>query len=229
MEMRLREFQLIEINRSIIERYSHRAHADDLQHRKEESVEYLKLEHLKYESLKAVKKVEKKLQIRPYFLKSKTIREDVGREAYIKSEYSDRWETYKNTNRVNLSKFLKDMLPYVNKNAIKRLKHGRYFRSIVDGMMNNDALLDLAGTPNAYAVVNPRKTRDFFTEDIVKDLGKKFEKKELVDMTKDEEWIAEILEEDQNNDSKTYTNRRYRGRIDPIDFKSRFYYCQSSF
>ncbi len=228
MDIRLREFQLIEINRSVIERYSREERVDDFQQRRDKHADYLKLEHLKYESLKDVKKVEEKLQIDPYFLKSKTIREEVGREAYIKCEYSDRWDTYQNTNRVNLSKFLKDMLPYVDKASIKRLKHGRYFRNIVDGLMNNRALLDLASTPNSYAVVNPRKTQDFFTEDVVKDLGKRFEKEKLVDMTKNEEWVAEVLDEKDSGSAKIHTRRQYRGRADPIDFKSRFYYSQSS-
>lgn len=229
MEIKLREFQLIEINQSIIERYCQGRRVDDFQHRREKNTADLKLNHLKYGSLKDVKRVEEKLQIRPFFLKSKTIREDVGREVYIKKEYVDRWDTYKNTNRINLSKFLKDMLPYVNKKVIKRLKHGRYFRNIVDGMMNNHALLDLASTPNSYAVVNPQKTQEFFTEDVIKDLDKKFEKKKLADMTKDEEWVRDILDEEDPENSRASTGRKYRGRKDSIDFRSRFYYSQNRF
>ncbi len=212
MEMKIRESQLIEINQSVIRRYSKKKPVSSFSHRIEEHTDHLKLKHLKDESLEDVKKVDKKLQIRPFFLKSKTIRDEVGKEAFIKKEYSDRWNTYKNTNRVNLSKFLKDMLPYVDKATIKRLKHGKYFRNIVDGLMNNDSLLDLAGTPNAYAVLNPRKTQDFYTEDIIKDLNKKFEKEKIIDMTKDEELVKDVLGEPKSSQSKFGVNRSRRKR-----------------
>lgn len=206
--MNIRELQLIEINRSIIQKYSKTRSIDDFTHRKEDHTDYLKLNHLKKNSLEDFKKVDKKLQKRPFFLKSKTIRDTVGREAFIKKEFSDRWDTYKNTNRVNLSKFLKDMLPYVDKATIKRLKHGKYFRNIVDGLMNNHELLDLAGTPNSYAVLNPRKTQSFYTENIVKDLDKKFEKEKLIDMTKDEEWVRDIIGEPESLESQSSVTQR---------------------
>lgn len=213
--MKIRELQLIEINQSIIRRYSKKKSYRNFNRRTEEHKDYLKLTHLKKDSLEDFKKVDKKLQKRPFFLKSKTIRDTVGREAFIKKEFSDRWDTYKNTNRVNLSKFLKDMLPYVDKRTIKRLKHGKYFRNIVDGLMNNNQLLDLAGTPNSYAVVNPRKTQNFFTENIVKDLDKKFEKEKLIDMTKDEDWVEDIVGESDSSELPVSRKTLKRDISDP--------------
>ncbi len=229
MELTLREFQLIEINRTIIERYSNRKFIDEFNHRTEEHTDYLKLDHLKYDSLKDVKKVEKKLQCRPYFVKSKEIRDEVGREAYIKSEYSDRWETYKNTNRVNLSRFLKDMLPYIDKPTMKRLKHGKYFRKIVDGLMRNDRLLDLAKTPNSYAVINPNKEQKFYTEEVLKDLSKKFDKKKLFDLTKDKDRVIDILEEYDLPKSTISDRSGGKKRTGSNDMRNHFYYSQNVF
>lgn len=229
MELTLREFQLIEINRTIIERYSNRKYIENFNHRTETHTDYLKLNHLKKQSLKDFKKVEKKLQSCPYFLKSKKIREEVGREAFIKSEYGERWDTYKNTNRMNLSRFLKDMLPYIDKYTMKRLKHGKYFRKIVDGLMRNENLLSLAKTPNSYAVLNPEKTRDFYTEDILKDLGKKFDKKKLVDLTKDKKLIEDILEKHDLPETTISSKGKKKKRGHSTKMRSQFYYSQSVF
>lgn len=228
MEHTLREFQLIEINKSIIDKYSKRKSISEFNHRTEEHTDYLKLDHLKYQSLKDVKKVEEKLQRHPYFLKSKDIRDEVGKEAYIKSEYSDRWETYNNTNRVNLSRFLKDMLPYIDKATMKRLKHGKYFRKLVDGLMRNDRLLDLAKTPNSYAVLNPKKEEEFYTEDILEDLGKKFDKKKLIELTKDKDRVKDILE-DYDLPESTISDRRRGRKTGSIDLRNHFYYNQNVF
>ncbi len=213
MELRLLEFQLIEINESIIKRYSKTKRLKSFNHRTDTHHDYIKLDHLKRRSLENVKKVDKKLQTHPYFLKSKTIREKVGRELYIQSEYSDKWNTYQDTNRLNLSRFLKDMLPFIDKETITRLKHGKYFRSIVDGLIRNQALLDMAHTPNGYAVVNPQKTREFYTEPVIKDLNKKFEKEKLIDLTKDKEWVNEVLGEKRRSSSiqKRWGKTKYRG------------------
>ncbi|MFW5946753.1 MAG: hypothetical protein ACOCTN_07800 [Candidatus Natronoplasma sp.] len=208
MEIQIRELQLIEINQSIISKYSKKRSYRNFNYKANNQTDYLKLTHLKKGSLEDFKKVDRKLQSRPFFLKSKTIRDTVGREAFIKKEFNDRWETYKNTNRVNLSKFLKDMLPYIDKATIKRLKHGRYFRNIVDGLMNNNRLLDLASTPNSYAVVNPRKTQDFYTEKIIKDLDKKFEREKIVDMTKDEGWVKDVLGEPESSRPRPFVSRK---------------------
>ncbi|MFW6047978.1 MAG: hypothetical protein ACOC87_01595 [Candidatus Natronoplasma sp.] len=228
MDSILQEFEIIEINKSILRRYSNHKFVGNFDYRRAEHTDYIKLEHLKYESLRDVKKVDKKLQLRPYFLKSKKIREEVGREAFIKSEYSDRWDTYKNTNRVNLSKFLKDMLPYIDKTTIKRLKHGKYFRKIVDGLMKNDQLLELAKTPNSYAVLNPNKTQEFFTGDIIRDLRKKFEVEKLVEMTKDEEFVKKALEEYDLPEPKP-SRGRGKKRIPSTNSRTRFYYSQNVF
>ncbi|MBS3815974.1 MAG: hypothetical protein KGY76_00225 [Candidatus Thermoplasmatota archaeon] len=224
MELRIREFQLIEINQTVMRRYCNQKRIQEFNHRKEEHTDYLKLRHLKDGSLKDVKSVEKKLQTHPYFLKSKTIREEVGKEAYIKEEHSERWETYKNTNRVNLSKFLKDMLPYVDKATIKRLKHGKYFRKIVSGMLKNNSLLELANTPNAYAVLNPERKDEFFTKDIVYDLGKKFGKQKLVDMTKDEDLVEDLLEEYDLPDSTSSDKSTLRGQGSSRNLRTQLYY-----
>ncbi|MBS3782168.1 MAG: hypothetical protein KGY68_06135 [Candidatus Thermoplasmatota archaeon] len=210
-------------------KYSNRKFIKNFNHRTEEHTDYLKLNHLKYESLKDVKKVDKKLQLRPYFLKSKTIRDEIGREAFIKSEYSDRWDTYKNTNRVNLSKFLKDMLPYVDKTVIKRLKHGKYFRKVVDGLMKNNELLDLAKTPNSYAVVNPRKTQEFFTGDVIRDLRKKFKREKLIDITKDEKWVNKALKEYDLPEPKPHRGGGGKKQAGSSDPQTHFYYSQSIF
>ncbi|MEF8832812.1 MAG: hypothetical protein V5A66_04750 [Candidatus Thermoplasmatota archaeon] len=228
MDSILQEFELIEMNTSLVRRYSNEKFIEEFSHRTDEHADYIKLEHLKYESLRDVKKVDKKLQLRPYFLKSKDIRDEIGREAFVKSEYSERWDTYKNTNRVNLSKFLRDMLPYIDKPTIKRLKHGKYFRKVVDGLMKNDQLLALAKTPNSYAVVNPNKTQEFFTGDIIRDLRKKFKVEKLVDMTKDEDWVKKVLEEYELPDSKLDTGGSKK-RADPSDPRARFYYSPSIF
>ncbi len=228
MDSILQEFQLIEINKSILQRYCNQKFIKNFNHRTNEHVDYIKLGHLKYESLRDVKKVDKKLQLRPYFLKSKKIRDEIGREVFIKPEYSDRWDTYKNTNRVNLSRFLKDMLPYIDKPTIKRLKHGKYFRRIVDGLMKNDQLLDLAKTPNSYAVLNPNKTQEFFTGDIIRDLRKKFKVEKLVDMTKDEEWVKKALEEYELPEPKSYRGRGNK-RYSSSNSRTRFYYSQNIF
>lgn len=206
MELRALELQLIEINESIIRRYSNTRNIKSFNHRQETHHDYIKLDHLKEKSLERVKTVDEKLQSHPYFLKSKTIRDEVGKELYIKGEYSDKWNTYQDTNRLNLSKFLKDMLPYIDKATIKRLKHGKYFRSVVDGLLKNTELLDLAKTPNGYAVVSSKKTREFYTEPVVKDLNKKYSKEKLVKLTKDEEWINEVLEEKETS-SKQDNNK----------------------
>jgi len=224
MDSILREFELIELNRSIVERYSNQKSIKDISHRTNNHFDYIKLEHLKYESLKDVKKVDKKLQLRPYFLKSKKIRNEIGREVFIKSEYSDRWDTYKNTNRVNLSKFLKDMLPHIDKPTVKRLKHGKYFRKMVDGLMKNDELLDLAKTPNSYAVVNPNKVQEFYTGEIIRDLRKKFEVEKLVDLTKDEDWVKKALEEYDLPEPKH--SKKKKERITPTTSPTQYYYSQ---
>ena len=228
MDSILQEFELIEINKSVMKRYSNRKYIDEFNHRTDDHYDYIKLNHLKYESLRDVKKVDERLQFHPYFLKSKKIRNEIGREAFIKSEYSDRWETYKNTNRVNLSRFLKDMLPYVDKPTIKRLKHGKYFRKVVDGLMKNEKLLGLAKTPNSYAVLNPYKTQEFFTGDIIRDLRKKFNVEKLVDMTKDEEWVKMVLEEYELPEPRPISGRNNR-QTEPSDLRTRFYYSQSIF
>jgi len=228
MDSILQEFELIEINKSIVYRYSNQKFIEDFNHRTDDHFDYIKLEHLKYESLRDVKKVDKKLQLRPYFLKSKKIRDEIGREAFIKPEYSDRWDTYKNTNRVNLSRFLKDMLPYVDKPTIKRLKHGKYFRKIVDGLMKNDQLLELAKTPNSYAVVNPTKTQEFFTGDIIRDLRKRFKVDKLIDMTKDEEWVKKALDEYELPEPKPQIGGGKKQAVS-TDPRLRFYYSQNIF
>ncbi len=228
MDSILQEFELIEINRSIMKRYCNQKYIEQFDHRTNDHYDYIKLNHLKYESLRDVKKVDKKLQFHPYFLKSKKIRNEIGREAFIKSEYSDRWDTYKNTNRLNLSKFLKDMLPYVDKPAIKRLKHGKYFRNLVDGLMKNDQLLDLAKTPNSYAVLNPYKTQEFFTGDIIRDLRKKFNVEKLVDMTKDEKWVKKVLDEYELPAPRPPTGRKNK-QTNFSDLRSRFYYTPNIF
>ena len=229
MDSILQEFEIIEMNKSILKRYCNQKFIDEFNHRTDDHFDYIKLEHLKYESLRDVKKVDKKLQLRPYFLKSKKIRDEIGREAFVKSEYSDRWDTYKNTNRVNLSRFLKDMLPYVDKPTIKRLKHGKYFRKIVDGLMKNDQLLELAKTPNSYAVINPNKTREFFTGDIVRDLRKKFKVEKLVDMTKDEKLVEKALKEYELPDPKPLSSGGSKKQTDPSDPRTKFYYSQNIF
>jgi len=228
MDSILQEFELIEMNKSIVKRYSNQKFIEDFNHRTDDHYDYIKLEHLKYESLRDVKKVDKKLQLRPYFLKSKKIRGEIGREAFVKSEYSDRWDTYKNTNRVNLSKFLKDMLPYIDKPTIKRLKHGKYFRKIVGGLMKNDQLLELAKTPNSYAVVNPTKTQEFYTGDIIRDLRNKFKVEKLVDLTKDEEWVKKALEEYELPKPKP-SRGRGKKRTPASNSRTRFYYSPNIF
>jgi len=228
MDSILQEFELIEMNKSIVKRYCNHKFIEDFNHRTDDHYDYIKLEHLKYESLRDVKKVDKKLQLRPYFLKSKKIRDEIGREAFVKSEYSDRWDTYKNTNRVNLSRFLKDMLPYIDKPTIKRLKHGKYFRKIVCGLMKNDQLLELAKTPNSYAIVNPNKTQEFYTGDIIRDLRNKFDVEKLVDLTKDEEWVKKALEEYELPKPKP-SRGRGKKRVPASNSRTRFYYSPNIF
>ncbi|MEF8874608.1 MAG: hypothetical protein V5A88_08070 [Candidatus Thermoplasmatota archaeon] len=203
MDIRLREFQIIEINKSIIRKYSKDNFSHDFQYLEEESPDPLSLEHLKESSIAAVKKVDKKLRTPPYFLKAKTIRKEIGREVFIKSEYSDKWDTYKNTNRVNLPKFMKDMLPYVNKPAVKRLMCGRYFRkALEDSLLINYNLSPLAKGPHSYAILNPNKREEFFTEDVMNQFAKEFDRKELVEMTKDEELVQNVLEEPSSPEPK---------------------------
>ncbi len=228
MDSILQEFEIIEINRSVVKRYCNEKFIEEFNHRTNDHYDYIKLNHLKYESLRDVKRVDEKLQLRPYFLKSKKIRDEIGREAFIKPEYSDRWDTYKNTNRVNLSKFLKDMLPYVDKPTIKRLKHGKYFRKVVDGLMKNDKLLELAKTPNSYAVLNPYKTQDFFTGDIIRDLRKKFKVEKLVDMTKDDEWVKKALDEYELPEPRHPIGGNKK-QNNSSDLRAQFYYSQSIF
>ena len=208
MESLLHDFELLEFNESVHKRYSNLEYPDGIPAPEEDSG-YIKLSHLKDESIEDMMKIEKKLKYRPHFLKAKEIRDEIGREAFIKSEYSDMWDTYKNTNRVNLSRFLKDMLPYVDKDTMKRLKHGKYFRKCVDGPMKNDELLELAKTPNSYAVLNPEI--QFFTSEIIRDLGKKFSIDKLFDMTKDKDLVNEVLEEDDEVEEKLY-QKPPRGR-----------------
>ncbi|MFP3872574.1 MAG: hypothetical protein ACLFVL_06815 [Candidatus Aenigmatarchaeota archaeon] len=210
MELRLREFQIIEINKSVIRRYSRERFIHDFQYIEEEPSEPISLKHIKESSLEAVKKVDKKLRTPPYFLKAKTIRKEIGKELFIKSEYSDRWDTYRNTNRVNLPKFLKDMLPYVNKCAVKRLMCGKYFRKSIDSLLVDRKLQPLAQGPNSYAVLNPNKREEFFTEDVMEQFTKEFDQDELEDMTKDEEWVREVLGEESSK--RKVKIRKLRGR-----------------
>ncbi len=212
MDIRLREFQIIEINKSIIRKYSKDNFIYNFQYIEEEPEESLSLKHLKESSIEAVKKVDKKLRTPPYFLKAKTIRKEIGKELFIKSEYSDKWDTYKNTNRVNLPKFLKDMLPYVNKPAIKRLMCGKYFRkSIADSLLINYKLTPLAQSPHSYAVLNPNKKKEFFTQNVMKQYIKEFDEKELMEMTKDEELVKKAMGTTSSKSSKS-KKRKIQGR-----------------
>ncbi len=195
MDSVLIEFKLIRIDDPLLQRlYCDLDKLTEIDEKEEELFDYLKLEHLPYNSLKLIKIVDEKLQYRPFFLKSKYIRDEIGKEIYIKSEYSEKWHTYKNTNRVSLSTFLKHMLPYVDKPVIKRLKYGKSFRKEVDGLMRNDELLKLTRSPHSYAVINPNKTKKFYTEKIIRDLRKKFSVEELIYRIKDEEWVRTALE-----------------------------------
>ncbi len=216
MELRIREFQIIEINKSIIRKYGREKFIHDFQYIEEERDEPLSLKHLKEESLEAVKRVDDKLRKPPYFLKAKTIRKEIGRELFVKNEYSDKWNTYKNTNRVNLSKFLKDMLPYVNKPAIRRLMCGKYFRKSIDSLLINYKLSPLAQSPHSYAVLNPNKSDEFFTEDVMKQFVKEFDRDELKEMTKDEKLIQEFFDTKQTSRDSRKREKHDYGTVLPI-------------
>ncbi len=198
MELRIREFQVIQINKSIIRKYSSDRFIHNFQYIEEEPTGTLSLKHLKESSLEAIKKVDEKLRTPPYFLKAKTIRKEIGRELFIKNEYSDKWDTYKNTNRVNLSKFVKDMLPYVNKPAVKRLMCGKHFRKSIDSLLINYQLSPIAQGPGSYAVLNPNKKKEFFTEEVMDHFVKEFDEEELIEMTKDEELVWKALDDDSD-------------------------------
>ncbi|MFP4116797.1 MAG: hypothetical protein ACLFQ8_02530 [Candidatus Aenigmatarchaeota archaeon] len=198
--MRPEELQFIELGDSLLQKSDYyRGWGDEY----ESNVP--KIEHFQEESQKYIKKLDERLSKPPWFVDSKSIREDIAKELVVKSEYKDAWETYSRTKRFNFPKFLKDVLPYMNTDCVKRLKHGKYLRNMVDGIIDkyDTRVLEIAGGRGpSYAVLNPDKTEEFYTESILKDLSKELDGEELIDLTKDEELINDALGELKEDELK---------------------------
>ncbi len=203
--MRPEELQFIELGESLLKRSDYyRDWADEYESK------IPKIEHFKPDSQEHIKKVDHKLSRPPWSVDAKTIRDEISQDLFVKSEYEDAWNTYENTKRFNFSSFLKDVLPYVDSDCIQRLKHGKHFRGVVDGIMEDydSYFLEIAGGRGGNsAVVNPNKTRELFTEPIVEDLSKKYDRAELVDLTKDEELVNEVVGEPEKDELKEKERR----------------------